>query len=275
MTLRLITLSEDTVSGPELLGQLGLSILVESNEARVLFDTGQGISAAFNAQSLGVDIRRVDRIVLSHGHFDHVGGLRNILAKIRKKEIEIIGHPDIWKNRFARGRYIGIPFQREELKRLGAQFRLTEKPTEISENILTSGEIPMTSTFERLSPKLLVKEGSATNQDEVLDDQALIITSHHGLIVLLGCAHRGVINTINHAMKLTGADQLYMVVGGCHLKDPDSGLQTEATIAALKELDVKKVGVSHCTGLPASIRMREAFGDRFFFNHAGSVIIVD
>jgi 7,8-dihydropterin-6-yl-methyl-4-(beta-D-ribofuranosyl)aminobenzene 5'-phosphate synthase len=275
MKLRLVTLSEDRVIAPGLIGEQGLSILVESNGANILFDTGQGISTVHNADALGIDLRKLDRIVLSHGHSDHTGGLHNVLSRIRKNDMEITAHPDIWERKYVRDRFVGIPHQREELERLGAKFRLTKQLMKITDNISTTGEIPMATKFEGLSSKMLVKEGNEWKPDKVLDDQALIINTNRGLIVILGCAHRGAINTIFHAQKITGENQIYMVLGGCHLNSPDSGPQIEATISVLKELTVQKVAVSHCTGLPASIRMAQAFGDRFIFNNAGTVITID
>jgi 7,8-dihydropterin-6-yl-methyl-4-(beta-D-ribofuranosyl)aminobenzene 5'-phosphate synthase len=275
MKLRLVTLSEDRVIAPGLIGQQGLSILVESNGVSILLDTGQGISTVHNADVLGIDLGKLDRIVLSHGHYDHTGGLHNVLGRIRKNDMEIIAHPDIWESKYVRDRFVGIPHQREELERLGAKFRLTKQPIKIADNISTTGEIPMVTEFEGLSSKMLVKEGTKWKPDKMLDDQALIINTNRGLIVILGCAHRGAVNTIYHAQKLTGENQIYMVLGGCHLNSPDSDPQIEATINVLKELDVQKVAVSHCTGMPASIRMAQAFGDRFLFNNAGTMITID
>jgi len=281
MQVRITTLSEDRVAGPDLIGQLGLSILVESEEGNVLFDAGQGVSAAHNADVLGVNLSKIDTIVLSHGHFDHTGGLRDILRKIGKKEMEIVAHPDIWARKHVRApaasmdRFVGIPFRREELERLGGRFTLTKQPFGITSTITTTGEFPMTTPFERLSPAMLVWEGTDFKPDEVPDDQALIINTRHGLIVILGCAHRGAINTLYHVQRLTGVKKIHMVLGGCHLIEADSGPRIRATIDALKELDVQKVGVSHCVGLPASVQMAQALGDRFFFNNAGTTTIVD
>ena len=145
MRLQITTLSENTAGARWLLGELGLSILVETDEASILFDTGQSISASHNAELLGIDLSQVDKIVLSHGHYDHTGGLRQVLRQIGK-EIEIIAHPDIWAAKFSRragqeAEYIGIPFHRQTLESLGAHFTLTTEPVRISGNIMTTGTI--------------------------------------------------------------------------------------------------------------------------------------
>jgi 7,8-dihydropterin-6-yl-methyl-4-(beta-D-ribofuranosyl)aminobenzene 5'-phosphate synthase len=281
MKLRATTLSENTAGMNEnapglvtFLAEWGLSILVETDEGNILLDTGQSISAAYNADILGIDLSRIDRIVLSHGHFDHTGGLRQVLRKMNK-EVEIIAHPDIWTVKYSRrqgkDRYIGMPFLRQELEGLGASFNLTTKPVKITDNIMTTGEIPMVTDFEAIDPDLVVKEDSGFKPDKLLDDQALIINAEPGLIVILGCAHRGIINTLYYARQLTGVKQVYAVLGGCHLISA-SQERIRSTIAALKELDVQKIGVSHCTGLPAAAMMAQELDDRFFFNTAGTSI---
>jgi 7,8-dihydropterin-6-yl-methyl-4-(beta-D-ribofuranosyl)aminobenzene 5'-phosphate synthase len=275
MELRITTLSENTAGLGSFLAEWGLSFLVETDEANILFDTGQSIFASHNADLLGIDLSRVDKIVLSHGHFDHTGGLRQILRRIGK-EIEIIAHPDIWQVKYSRregkeDRYIGIPFHRQTLESLGARFNLTTQPVKITNNIMTTGEIPMVTDYEKIEPSLQVKEGKRFKPDKLRDDQALIINTEPGLVVILGCAHRGIINTLYHAQQITGAKTIYAVLGGCHLMDATEE-RIWLTIAALKELGVQRLGVCHCTGLPASAIMAQEFGDRFFFNNAGTSI---
>jgi len=272
MKLQITTLSENTAGLRSFLGELGLSILVETDEANILFDTGQSISASHNAELLGINLSQIDKIVLSHGHYDHTGGLRPILHRMGK-EIEIIAHPDIWAAKFNRreDEYIGIPFHRQTLESLGAHFNLTTEPVRITGKIMTTGEIPMVTDYEEIEPHLVVKEDGGYKPDKFRDDQALIINTEPGLVVILGCAHRGIINTLYHAQKLSGVKTIYAVLGGCHLMDATEE-RVWLTIAALKELGVQRLGVSHCTGLPASAIMAREFGDRFFFNNAGTRI---
>ncbi len=275
MGLRITTLSENTAGGDGLLAEWGLSILVESEEAKVLFDTGQSVSTVHNAKLLGVDLSQVDRIVLSHGHFDHTGGLKQVLSQMAK-EIEVIAHPDIWQSKYAtsengESRYIGIPFSRKELEELGAKFRLTAEPVAISDSIMTSGEVPMVTDYEDIEPLLVVKADGNFEPDIFRDDQALIIKTPPGLVVILGCAHRGIINTLYHAQNLSGVKKIDTVIGGCHLVNA-SQERIWLTIAALKELGVGRLGVCHCTGMAATVVMAQEFSDRFLFNNAGTVL---
>lgn len=274
--LRLTTLSENTASAIGVLGEWGLSILVEAPGIRVLVDTGLGISAAHNADALGVDLSSVDKIVLSHGHVDHTGGLRAVLAKARR-EIEVIAHPDAWGPKYsrppreARYRYRGLPFQREDLEDLGARFHLTPEPTWITEDIVVSGEVPMTTDYETIDQGLFLKQGDGFVPDPLDDDQSLFLKTGLGLVVVAGCAHRGIINTIRHAQKLTGVDRVYMVIGGTHLYRA-SEAQIALTIAELREVGVRRLGVSHCTGMAPAARLAQEFGDSFFFNNSGTVV---
>ena len=220
MALRITTLSENTAGLGDFLGEWGLSVLVELDETTVLFDAGKGFSTTYNADSLGIDMNKIDKIVLSHGHYDHTGGLREVLRRM-KKQVQIIGHPDVWEAKYARregrpDRYIGIPFQRNELEKLGASFQLTASPSKINENIITTGEMPMVTDFEQVDKALYVKSEGGWEPDKLADDQALIIKTGQGLAVLLGCAHRGIINTLYHARNLAGISEIYMVLGGSH-----------------------------------------------------------
>jgi 7,8-dihydropterin-6-yl-methyl-4-(beta-D-ribofuranosyl)aminobenzene 5'-phosphate synthase len=277
MQIKLTTLSENTAGRVGLLAEWGLSVLVEVDNYKVLLDTGLDISAAYNAAILGIDLSAVDRIALSHGHRDHTGGLRHVLNAMRKK-IEVIAHPDIWAAKYSRTfskqeQYAGIPFAREALENWGASFRLTKEPVWITDNIVTTGEIPMLTEYEKIDPELFVKESGELRPDPLKDDLALIIKTEMGLIVVLGCGHRGMINTLHHARKITGVEQIHMVVGGTHLIQA-SREQMDLTIAELKRLGAQRIGVSHCTGLPAAAILFQEFGDNFFFNNTGRVITI-
>jgi len=256
------------------LAEWGVSFLVETEKETILFDTGKSISTSHNATALGIDLSRVDKIVLSHGHSDHTGGLRQVLRMMRRK-VEVIAHPDIWANKYSRrqgkkDRFIGIPFQRQELESLGASFTMTTEPVKIADNIITTGEVPMVTEYEEIDPTLFVKSDAGWQPDKLRDDLSLIINTEKGLVVVLGCAHRGVINTLYHARHLTGTKQIYAVLGGAHLTSA-SEERVRLTIAALKELDIKRLGLCHCTGLPSASLLAQEFGDRFFFNNIGTI----
>jgi len=271
MKVRIITLSENT-AGFGFHAEWGISILVEVDGMKILVDTGLSFSAVHNARVLGVDLSTIDRIVLSHGHVDHTGGLRDVL-KI-KGEVEVIGHPDIWAAKYVRRgqegeQYCGIPFCLEELESRGARFNLSREPVCITDNVMTTGEIPMLSSYEKVETNLFVKENEALHQDPLADDLALVINTNFGLVVILGCAHRGIINTLRRAQQLTGNKLVYAVIGGTHLHRA-SKERISKTIADLKDMGIQKLGVSHCTGFHAAAQMAQEFEGAFFLNNAGT-----
>jgi 7,8-dihydropterin-6-yl-methyl-4-(beta-D-ribofuranosyl)aminobenzene 5'-phosphate synthase len=272
MEIRLTTLSENTANYG-FLAEWGLSILLEVDGMRILVDTGLSFSAVHNAQLMGIDLATIDRIVLSHGHADHTGGLREVLR--RRGELEVIAHPDIWAPKYVRRdgetkeQYNGIPFSQEELEGCGARFTLAREPVHITDRIMTTGEIPMLSGYEEIENNLFTKEGSVLQQDKLADDLALIIDIGFGLVVILGCAHRGIVNTLRHAQKLTGKELVYAAIGGTHLFRA-SDERMKHTIADLREMRIQRLGVSHCTGFRASTRLAQEFGDAFFLNNAGT-----
>jgi 7,8-dihydropterin-6-yl-methyl-4-(beta-D-ribofuranosyl)aminobenzene 5'-phosphate synthase len=273
MELTVTTLSENTASIPPFLGEQGLSILIETGSHKILLDTGQSISVSHNVDILGLDLSRIDHIVLSHGHFDHTGGLRPLLQKMRRK-VSIIAHPDVWSAKYSHqknqpDKYIGIPYQTAELEALGADFRYSREPVELTAGMMTTGEVPMKTGYETIDHHLYVKVDGHLKPDPLLDDQGIIVKTGKGLVVILGCAHRGLLNTLHHARNLTGINDFEFVAGGSHLIG-SSEERIWQTIADLKELNVRRIGLCHCTSLPVAAILAHEFGDRFFFNGTGS-----
>ncbi|MDY7019651.1 MAG: MBL fold metallo-hydrolase [Chloroflexota bacterium] len=272
--MNIITLTENTAGNVGVLAEWGLSILVEVDGLNVLLDTGLSASVVHNASVLGIDLSIIDKIVISHGHTDHTGGLRQLLKTMRK-EVEVIAHPDIWDAKYSeRAReglyvYAGIPFRREELEGLGASFTLTSEPVWISDRIVTTGEIPMLTDYEKIDGNLHVRKEGEFHPDPLRDDLALAIKTEQGLVMITGCAHRGIVNTLLHAQKLTGIEAVDTVVGGTHLIRATEE-RVELTIAELKRFGIQRLGASHCTGFPATVRLAEEFGDIFFANNAGT-----
>jgi 7,8-dihydropterin-6-yl-methyl-4-(beta-D-ribofuranosyl)aminobenzene 5'-phosphate synthase len=280
MEVRMTTISENTASARPrgLLAEWGLSILVEADHQKILLDTGSSVSAAHNGALLGLDWSRIDALVLSHGHYDHTGGMRQVLTKINKP-VKVVAHPAVFDAKYSKifqdelPGIIGIPFDRKELEKLGAVFQLTGEPVWLSKNVVTSGEIPMTTDYETIDPGLYCRQNGEMVPDPLPDDQALFVKTDQGLVVLLGCAHRGMINTLRHAQKVTGVEAIHTVIGGTHLIRA-SEVQMELTIAELKEMGVQRLGVSHCTGMHAAVRLANEFGQKFFFNNTGTTVTV-
>ncbi len=272
MSIKITTLTEN-IANSGFLAEWGLSVFIESEGSRVLLDTGQSISAAYNAKLLGVDLHGIDKLTLSHGHYDHTGGMKDILALTGP--VDVVAHPDMWDAKYVvygdYQRYIGIPFKRDELEALGAHFQLTKEPVWITENIVTTGEIPMINDYEQIDFGMFVKNGDTFVPDQILDDLALGIKTEAGLVVILGCGHRGIINTVHHLIDITGEQRVHCILGGTHLITANEERLVK-TVAALREIGVQKLGVSHCTGFKASCWLANEFPKEFFMNNSGTVL---
>jgi len=266
-------LCENTVGAPGLLAEHGLCFYIETKSGCYLFDTGQGKTLVYNAKSLKKDLSKINKIFLSHSHYDHTGGLKQVLRYCRY--VEIYSHPEIFLKRFAkektRKRDLGVPFSKKELENNGAIFRFSKDFREVEKGIYLTGEIPRINSFERSDPRLLIKKDGKLLKDPILDDQSLIIDSKKGLIVLLGCAHAGLINTLSYIRDLFKERPIYYILGGTHLGFLKEN-QLLLTIDHLKKLDFYKIGLSHCTGLYAAARLYASLGERVFFANTGTTI---
>jgi len=276
MKARITVLCENTVGALIGTGEHGFSAFIETEGGNYLFDTGNGFSIVRNALLLKKDLTSIEKIFLSHGHQDHTGGLPEVLRI--KGEVDVLAHPDIFLERIVvtkendreKRRFSGLPYNRGYLELSGARFVLKEEFSEPAKGVFLTGEVPRKTPFEKSDPRLFAKAGSDWVPDKFRDDQSLVLDTAKGLIVIFGCAHSGMINTIYHVMEKTGKEKIYGLLGGTHLGflTPE---QLEESIDALKGLAVENIGVSHCTGMKASMRLAHEFGDRFFYGHVGAV----
>ena len=264
--------------------QHGLAVLIDTGANKILFDAGPSDIVIHNLGLLGVHPRELDAIVLSHGHYDHTGGLASVLTMAAKK-IPVFSHPDIFKPRYAvegsNCKYVGVPFTKECLTHLGADFRPVEEPVELVPNLWISGPVPRETVYEEGDIRLVVAEGdcgcvtgelpTVYSRDPLLDDMAIFIRCSKGLVVLGGCAHSGIINMINHGLKVTGAIKVHGLLGGTHL-GPTSDPQKNATIGALEWFNPDFIASNHCTGFPMMARLSQVFGDKFIPAFCGTTV---
>jgi 7,8-dihydropterin-6-yl-methyl-4-(beta-D-ribofuranosyl)aminobenzene 5'-phosphate synthase len=271
-------LCENTAAGPMgLLGEHGFAALIRGADGPLLFDTGQSVSLENNAPALGVELREVETVVLSHGHFDHTGGLPAVLRPPRG--VEVVAHPDVFAPKYAElpgpqgttQPFIGIRYRRDYLEgTLGARFRFLREPAEIAPGILFSGEVPRRNDFELPDGRLKVERNGELVQDPLADDASLLVETGSGPIILLGCAHAGVVNVMDHFAELTGHRSFRAVIGGTHLGFMGGpGPQLDRAMDGFDRYNVELVGVSHCTGQEAAAICRHRFGERFAFASVG------
>lgn len=269
--MRITTLVENSVFKPKLVAEHGLSLLIETDGEAILFDTGQGYALRHNAEEMGIDLSKVQKIILSHGHYDHTGGLGDALKA--SGGAHIYSHPDIFDKKCSKDkqnqRFIGIPYTREALELKGANLHLSRDPVQISDNIRTTGEIGRKTDFETISDRLCVMRDGMLKKDELMDDLSLVVTGQEGLAVIFGCGHSGVINTLMHVQQMTDNAPIHIVVGGIHLIDAEED-RINKTVRSLKELNIRKLAPCHCTGTPAMVKLYQAFGNKLIFNNVGT-----
>ncbi len=268
LRLTIVVENSATLSNSSLWAQHGLSIFLElsfgTERMKLLLDTGASSEVMLhNADALDLDLSKIDLICLSHGHYDHTGGLMGILQRVNGR-ICILAHPCIFTPKLkARPalKFIGLPFSRTELGAAGAIMLEAREPVAVAPGVMTTGEVPRLESFEKVEGFWTVKDGQYC-QDSIPDDQALAINlPGKGLVIITGCAHAGIINTIKHAQKITGVEKLYAVIGGFHLMGADEK-RIDSTAEALQRLDPTIIRPGHCTGQKAVCRLQRSLGDR-------------
>ena len=275
MQFRVTTLCDNYVpaGGRGLVGEHGLAMLIETPEQTILFDTGQGLGLETNARVLGIDLNRVGQVVLSHGHYDHCGGLGSLLAMGTPFTLTV--HPRCFERKVGRfpGRadvQIGCPVERDAVEQQVSELKMSAAPVRVAPGVTTTGEVPLETDFESVDRVLLREDNGELVADDVLDDLSLVLETAEGLVVLLGCAHRGVINNVRRACEVTGRDDVHAIIGGMHLSRASAG-QLKRTLEELRKLKVRRLVPGHCTGTAAFARMRSALGDVVQVNQVGSV----
>lgn len=249
----------------------GLSLLIQHEGLRWLMDAGQSDIALHNLGLLGINPGQLEGFILSHGHYDHTGGLAPMLAQAGKT-MPVYMAPGAFMRRYTRSgggqRFIGIPFAREMLESMGADFCLVDQPRQLADNLWLSGPVPRQTAYESGDAGFVDETGA---NDIVPDDMSLFYAGDKGLTVITGCAHSGIINIINYGLKLTGCSRLYGVIGGTHL-GPASAEQQEATLAALADFNPEIIAANHCTGFAMMARLQAMFGDKFIPAFVGTVV---
>lgn len=254
-----------------------ITAFIGDKSYRIILDAGCSPEALPHNLDFGnVDLNSVTEVVISHGHEDHMGALPQLLSKM-PNSAKVYAHPVAFHSpRFYladSGELLREPkFEREWITSANAELIETPGPTLIGEDqFLITGKIPRKTDFEKALPGSLMEVNGKLEPDNIDDDQAVVVVlKNHGLVVLTGCAHAGVVNTIDYAQQLTGIDRVYAVIGGFHLSGEPFHQALEPTLGALKMIDAKVLVPMHCTGIEAKSLFYSNMPDRIQVSGVGT-----
>jgi 7,8-dihydropterin-6-yl-methyl-4-(beta-D-ribofuranosyl)aminobenzene 5'-phosphate synthase len=255
--LAITVLSENAAGPARVLAEHGLALWIEADAHRILFDTGQGLVLQHNADELGVDLAEADAVVISHGHFDHLGGLPSVLDRLSNARLFV--HPGAFVARYSRhGDHPPEPVGATSvdlatIQRAIAEVVLTEEPTAVVAGVHVTGPIPRVNDFEDTGGAFFL-DRAGTQPDPIGDDQALFVATSEGVVVFVGCAHAGTVNTLEYVAALIGQERIFAIVGGMHLIHASQRRLSE-TAGAIDRLGVRQIGPCHCSGGMATARL--------------------
>lgn len=270
-------ITENTaLRGSALWGEHGLSFYIETGQGRVLFDTGQTSAVLLhNMALLGIAPSEVDAVVLSHAHNDHTGGLPAILQQ--QPGLPVYANADLGRPRYSvkdgRHHHIGMPLSIEALARF-ADLRLSADPQEVLPGLWTTGEIVDRSEPEGRSPTHVTPDGDGWQPDPYQDDLSMVLETNEGLVLILGCCHAGLLNTLAQVKDRFGKEPI-VIVGGTHLASADDE-QLAHIVDVLRDMSgLRRIYPSHCSGERSYVALAAAFGDSIQPCPAGTVLSFD
>ena len=260
----------------------GLSMLVtvacNGKQHSVLFDTGVSPEGAvLNARGMGINLGQIEAVVLSHGHYDHFGGLLSFVRAVGRADMPIIVHEDMFKTRGVASmdgsvrRYPEFP---QETQIRPAKYVKTKEPYLLADGaLLVTGEIPREMDFEKgYTQHRALVDGKWQPDPWVWDDRALVAhVKNKGLVILSGCAHAGIVNTVLYARKITGIERVHAIIGGFHLSGRDCEERIGKTVDMLKHFKPELIAPMHCTGWRGAFAIASAMPEAFVWNSVGNL----
>lgn len=252
----------------------GLSFFLEYDGKKIIFDTGsKGKNFLENAEKLDLDIKNADYMILSHGHYDHTGGVLPYVDNYGNN-FKLIINPSVFYPRYKyNGKKkvdIGIPFTREDLEKRDVDMILSEGIETITDKISVISGFSLHPEYRMEDNGLFCQEKGVEKKDFMHGESVLVMKHEKGLVLLIGCSHSGVVSIIEKVRKLYG-ERIYAVIGGTHLVVASPGF-IDRTVSYFKDSEIEKVGVCHCNGEKAGLVFKEKIPDRYFRITTGKVI---
>ena len=270
-----LTVLVDDEAGPKAgCAEHGLSFWIDADCFRILFDSGQGNVLRENMRQLDLNPAEIDAVAISHGHYDHTGGIPKILADCEKASIFL--HPDALRRRYSQSsdggvHPVGFPLSAAELLRSRNDFiRWTKTATRLHSSVFVTGEVPRHVSLEAPAGRFFL-DSECLAPDPFSDDQALVVETAEGAIVLLGCSHAGVENSLSCALSHSCTGRLRAVIGGMHLSDASQ----EGIVGLgdrLEELGPQLICPCHCTGGRAKEYLKKRFPFAYLEGRTGTVL---
>lgn len=273
--MKITILNENLTYQRGLLCEHGLSLLIEQDGRRWLFDTGQSDVFLRNAERMNVSLEHLDGIILSHGHYDHCGGLKTLLQEKGRQLPPVYVRKEAFEEKYADKRggekeEIGIPWERSECQNLHL---LMEARTEIADGVWLLGRIPYTEGLESFSPGMFVLRRGDFERDPMADEQMLVIETDRGLSVFAGCSHPGILNCLHYIRECFPGKKIYSLLAGMHLMHARPE-RIQWTIDHLRAWEIEILMPVHCTGIRAISRIREDFPEQYKKAECGDVIVI-
>lgn len=245
-------------------GEPGISFFIEAEGKRILFDVGYSELFIKNAEKMGLNLRNMDYVAISHGHNDHTWGLDHFIKLYSEAKAEqftyqipqVVAHPDAFKSKILKGvGEIGSIISEEKLSRHFA-INLSEEPCWLTDKLVFLGQIERRNNFENQTPIGKVVVGDKLIDDYLLDDSALAYKSSEGLVIIVGCAHAGICNIIEQAKEVCNEERVVDIIGGFHLLQP-TAKQMSGTLDYLNKLQPKAVHACHCTDFNSKLALSQ------------------